>query len=513
MAMATEMTDAELAQRLGWLAEWFDGLHTALHVEGDGGAEERTAKMLRDVAARLSAVPTAEELRKQKDAAYAERDKLVAALSKVFPACLGRHADDGQPWDEDWKWVVYIVLPTGQVSWHIHDSEVPMFSHLRRDPAFPWDGHTTEEKYERLAALASPASGAALNMADFDPTGIELPPELQTSDELARRIAAAGGASSPELVAAAARAVAGGTPADRLLDVEVAEAENLLHELGVPWWDAANARYDTLAGRIRRLVAKSSPAAGGAETPGGKTRGQVIAEKWANRMIAVAGSTLGWLLTEEAELARDIDAALASPPSPAPTGTADQFAGAGKMVEAPPVRELVTPGAEREAALEEAAGVAMESTRRTVPGQYEEGWNHACRIVASSIRALKSQPAPPDPIAALLPATFFADRPTAERVTLLVAQWQALAANAAGGEEGGWARLSERAPEPGDRVLICVVSGGFAPNIDTATWTGQAWQNYNWHRDREAEEIDFWRPLPAPPRSARPHRRPTGGRQ
>jgi hypothetical protein len=75
-------------------------------------------------------------------------------------------------------------------------------------------------------------------------------------------------------------------------------------------------------------AALASPASGAAETAEGKTPGQEIAEQWAKRMIHRHGSTLGWLLDEEAELARDIDAALASPPSPAPTGTADQFAAA-----------------------------------------------------------------------------------------------------------------------------------------------------------------------------------------
>jgi len=36
----------------------------------------------------------------------------------------------------DWP-VVFIELPTGQVSWHVPAHEVP------------WDGHTIEEKYER----------------------------------------------------------------------------------------------------------------------------------------------------------------------------------------------------------------------------------------------------------------------------------------------------------------------------------------------------------------------------
>ena len=40
--------------------------------------------------------------------------------------------------------VVLIELPTGQVSWHL-----PQFDR-------EWDGHTTEEKYERIHAFVSP---------------------------------------------------------------------------------------------------------------------------------------------------------------------------------------------------------------------------------------------------------------------------------------------------------------------------------------------------------------------
>lgn len=85
-----------------------------------------------------------------KNNAYKERDMLVAALSKLYPAWIGYH--EGEDWEDDWRTIIYIKLPSGQVSWHIHDSEKPLFDHL--DPGIEeWDGHTTEEKYERLAQL------------------------------------------------------------------------------------------------------------------------------------------------------------------------------------------------------------------------------------------------------------------------------------------------------------------------------------------------------------------------
>ena len=87
-----------------------------------------------------------------KDGAYHERDMLVAALSKCFPSYLARHSDEDKNWDNDWRWIVYIELPTGQASWHIHDSERELFNHLQVQEN-KWDGHNTERKCQRLAAL------------------------------------------------------------------------------------------------------------------------------------------------------------------------------------------------------------------------------------------------------------------------------------------------------------------------------------------------------------------------
>jgi hypothetical protein len=84
------------------------------------------------------------------DAAYAERNQLVAVLARLFPSGIRRTAIEG--WSEDWHNCVYIDLPTGQASWHYHDREAALFADL---PVYtkPWDGHTSEEKYRRLGAL------------------------------------------------------------------------------------------------------------------------------------------------------------------------------------------------------------------------------------------------------------------------------------------------------------------------------------------------------------------------
>lgn len=86
-----------------------------------------------------------------KDGAYSERNMLVALLSSCFPSQLQRHPDADETWEDDWRWIVFVELPAGQASWHIHDSELKQFGHLRRDlPEIEWDGHTNDEKYARV---------------------------------------------------------------------------------------------------------------------------------------------------------------------------------------------------------------------------------------------------------------------------------------------------------------------------------------------------------------------------
>lgn len=88
----------------------------------------------------------------ERDQVYAERNKLVCALSKLWPSHLAQHPASDTAWDPNWRNIVCIHAPVGQLCWHIMDSELPMFEHLKLK-ANDWDGHTTEAKYERLASL------------------------------------------------------------------------------------------------------------------------------------------------------------------------------------------------------------------------------------------------------------------------------------------------------------------------------------------------------------------------
>lgn len=107
-----------------------------------------------------------------KNQAYWERNQLVAALSRIYPAWLEKHPASDKKWDKDWRTIVFIEIPTEeleakycqggfmirntrQLSWHLHDSDVDGFYHLNWRDGNSWDGHTSEEKYRRLSRLTS----------------------------------------------------------------------------------------------------------------------------------------------------------------------------------------------------------------------------------------------------------------------------------------------------------------------------------------------------------------------
>ena len=79
------------------------------------------------------------------DALFRERHHLVAHLAALYPSVMVLNADPDAP---DWP-VIYITLPTGQVSWHISPGDMDLFRHVRVGSA-EWDGHDVVEKYRRL---------------------------------------------------------------------------------------------------------------------------------------------------------------------------------------------------------------------------------------------------------------------------------------------------------------------------------------------------------------------------
>lgn len=93
---------------------------------------------------------------------YQERNKLVAFLTRCYPSYLAP-APDAEP---GFEWIVFIETPEGQLSWHLHDNELAMFNHCpRQKPGAWWDGHTTDQKYERLLALRPEMQQLSLSAA------------------------------------------------------------------------------------------------------------------------------------------------------------------------------------------------------------------------------------------------------------------------------------------------------------------------------------------------------------
>lgn len=92
------------------------------------------------------------KMKARKDAAYLERNQCVALIARLalksgYRVVVTKTAIKG--WSEDWHGCIYIGLPTGQVSWHFHDSHAYIFADLPTGKC-TWDGHDTVEKYRRV---------------------------------------------------------------------------------------------------------------------------------------------------------------------------------------------------------------------------------------------------------------------------------------------------------------------------------------------------------------------------
>lgn len=85
---------------------------------------------------------------------YRERAALVAYLAAAYPSAIVHDADPSAP---GWP-IVFVNTPQGQMSWHLAAEDLSLFDHVVKymhpdvEGAPKWDGHTTAEKYARLAA-------------------------------------------------------------------------------------------------------------------------------------------------------------------------------------------------------------------------------------------------------------------------------------------------------------------------------------------------------------------------
>ncbi|MEV7793384.1 hypothetical protein AB0O68_15535 [Streptomyces sp. NPDC087512] len=89
----------------------------------------------------------------ERDGAYRERSHLVALLAAMTDGAVITYARDVE--EPGWQ-IVYLQLGGHQASWHISPRDADLFAHVERvdveDPRAQWDGHSTEQQYERIAA-------------------------------------------------------------------------------------------------------------------------------------------------------------------------------------------------------------------------------------------------------------------------------------------------------------------------------------------------------------------------
>jgi nitrogen fixation protein len=122
------------------LAQLYDGVFGT--PEGQGEVKAFNAKVLE-----------AEDRTRERDGAYRERAQLLAWLAALHPssAVIAPALDvDGE---EGWQ-LLYLVAGGWQMSWHIAPADAPLFKHVEHvdfdDPRAAWDGHGTEQKYQRI---------------------------------------------------------------------------------------------------------------------------------------------------------------------------------------------------------------------------------------------------------------------------------------------------------------------------------------------------------------------------
>jgi hypothetical protein len=114
------------------------------------------------------------ELEGAKNRAYEERNRvlvLLAALVRLIPgwdATRAEHDPADQAWEEDWRCILVIDSPAGQMTWHFHDDERPLLEDLPVLEDYVWDGHSTEEKYRRVAKSADIARALLVAPPDVE---------------------------------------------------------------------------------------------------------------------------------------------------------------------------------------------------------------------------------------------------------------------------------------------------------------------------------------------------------
>lgn len=92
----------------------------------------------------------------ERDGAYRERAQLLALLASLHPSVIAPAPDIED--EVGWQ-ILYLHIDGQQASWHIAPRDAELLAHVEHVPAddrrAQWDGHTTEEKYERIGQHAA----------------------------------------------------------------------------------------------------------------------------------------------------------------------------------------------------------------------------------------------------------------------------------------------------------------------------------------------------------------------
>jgi len=85
---------------------------------------------------------------------YTERAHLLALLTRKENAAIYTDPDG----EEGFTNVLALNAGGRWLTWHIADTDLPLFANVMRLPYSLWDGHTTEQKYAHIRAfLKNPA--------------------------------------------------------------------------------------------------------------------------------------------------------------------------------------------------------------------------------------------------------------------------------------------------------------------------------------------------------------------
>lgn len=100
--------------------------------------------------------PAAPDLEGERDAAYRERNRVVAlAAGGIAEQVVVAPATDVA--EPGWQ-ILYATLHGRQCSWHFGPRDADLIEHFEHvpvdDPRAQWDGHTTDEKYRHVDWLA-----------------------------------------------------------------------------------------------------------------------------------------------------------------------------------------------------------------------------------------------------------------------------------------------------------------------------------------------------------------------